>query len=45
MPLANVGESWLELLWVSVLAAQGVHRDCKNRLVWDGKEKVYGSIP
>jgi hypothetical protein len=38
-------ERWRELLEVSVLAVQRLSGPYGDRLVWDGKEKVYGSIP
>ena len=43
--LAWARERWRELLSVSVLAVQGLCGVLADRLVWDGKEKVYGSIP
>ena len=43
--LARARERWSELLAVSVRAAQGLYGALADRLVWDGKEKVYGSIP
>ena len=43
--LASARDRWRELLSDNVLAAQGLYGRFTDWLFWDGKEKVYGSIP